>query len=175
MKPNALIVRPFDGLRRSIVGEVDLPIKIGSYTFFVTFYVMDIHPAYSCLLGRPWIYAAGAVTSILHQKLKFIISDKLVTIDGEEDVLFSQLSSFRYVEVDGEIHETPSQAFEIANVLMNPLNGRTSKKFELPMSSLKNAQTIIKAGHLEGWGRILELSINKNRSGLGYHPEQATQ
>ncbi|XP_050908890.1 uncharacterized protein LOC127122628 [Lathyrus oleraceus] len=175
MKPSALIVRAFDGSRRSVVGEVDLPIKIGPYTFFATFYVMDIHPAYSCLLGRPWIHAAGAVTSTLHQKLKFIISDKLVTIDGEEYILVSQLSSFRYVEVDGEIHETPFQAFEIANVLMNPLNGRASGKPELPMSSLKDAQTIIKAGHPEGWGRILELPVNKNRSGLGYHPEQATQ
>ncbi|XP_050920042.1 uncharacterized protein LOC127137643 [Lathyrus oleraceus] len=28
--------------------------------------VMDINPAYSCLLGRPWIHAAGAVASTLH-------------------------------------------------------------------------------------------------------------
>lgn len=175
MKPNMLIVRAFDGSCRSFVGEVDIPIKIGSYTFFVTFYVMDIHPAYSCLLGRPWIHPAGAVTSTLHKKLKFIINDKLVTIDGEEDILVSQISSFWYVEVDGEIHETPFQAFEIANMLMNPLNGRTSKKFELPMSSLKDAQTIIKAGHPKGWGRILELPVNKNRSGLGYHPMRTTQ
>lgn len=45
MKPNVLIVRLFDGSRRFIVREVDLPTKIGLYTFFVTFYVMDIHPA----------------------------------------------------------------------------------------------------------------------------------
>ncbi|XP_050896696.1 uncharacterized protein LOC127103487 [Lathyrus oleraceus] len=171
MKPSALIMRAFDGSRRSIIGEVDLPIKIGPYTFFATFYVMDIHPVYSCLLGRPWIHAAGTVTSTLHQKLKFIISDKLVTIDGEEDILVSQLSSFRYVEVDGDIYETPFQAFEIANVLMNPLKGRASGKSELSMSSLKDAQTIIKADHPEGWGRILELPVNKNMSGLGYHPE----
>lgn len=87
MKPSALIVRAFDDSLWSIIGEVDLPIKIGSYTFFVTFYVMDIHPAYSCLLGRPWIPAAGVVTSTLHQKLKFIINGKLITIDGEEDIL----------------------------------------------------------------------------------------
>lgn len=61
---------------------------------------MDINPAYSCLLGRPWIHADGAVTSTLHQRLKFLINDKLVIVCGEEDMLVSELSSFRYVETD---------------------------------------------------------------------------
>lgn len=107
MKPNMLIVQAFDGSRWSVVGEVDLTIKIGPYTFFVTFYVMDIHPAYSCLLGCPWIHAAGAVTSTIHQKLKFTINGKLITIDREEGILVIKLSSFQYVEVGGEIHVTP--------------------------------------------------------------------
>lgn len=53
MKPNELAVRSFDGSRRTVIGEVDLPIKIGPQTFFITFFVMDINPAYSCLLRRP--------------------------------------------------------------------------------------------------------------------------
>ena len=40
---------------------------------------MDIRPAYSCLLGRPWIHGAGAVTSTLHQKLKYPVKGKIVT------------------------------------------------------------------------------------------------
>ena len=40
-------------------GEVDIPIKVGTQTFNSTFYVMDIRPSYSCLLGRPWIHNAG--------------------------------------------------------------------------------------------------------------------
>lgn len=93
MKPSALIVRAFDGSRRSVIGEVDLPIEIGSYTFFVTFYVMDIHPTYSCLLGHPRIHATGAITSTFHQKLKCIINGKLITIDGEEDILVTNYPS----------------------------------------------------------------------------------
>lgn len=57
MKPSELMVRSFDGSRRTVIGEVDMPMKIGPYTFFITFFVMDIHPAYSCLLGRPWIHS----------------------------------------------------------------------------------------------------------------------
>jgi hypothetical protein len=45
---------------------------------------MDIHPAYSYLLGRPWIHEAGIVTSILHQKLKFVKNGKLMIVGGEK-------------------------------------------------------------------------------------------
>lgn len=83
MKPSTLVVRSFDGSRRTLGGEVDLPIKVRPYTLFTTFFVMDIFLAYSCLLGRPWIHSAGTVTSTLHQKLKFIVNGKMITIDGE--------------------------------------------------------------------------------------------
>lgn len=99
MKHNSLIVREFDGSRRTVIGEVDLPMKIGPHVFFINFYMMDIYPAYSCLLGRPWIHSAGAITSTLHQRLKFMIGSKPVVLEVEEDIAVSHLASFRYVEV----------------------------------------------------------------------------
>lgn len=75
-------------------------------------------------------------------------------------MLANHLSSFRYTEVGGEIHKTPFQAFEIANVIMDSLHNGGSKKSELPMSFLKDAKTVIEAGHPEGWGRVLDLAVN---------------
>nr|XP_012574207.1 uncharacterized protein LOC105852605 [Cicer arietinum] len=72
MRPSPMVVRAFDGSRREVMGEIDLPIQIGPVTFEITFHVMDIVPAYSCLLGRPWIHSAGVVPSTLHQKLKYM-------------------------------------------------------------------------------------------------------
>jgi hypothetical protein len=92
------LVKAFDGSRKDVLGEVDLPITIGPETFQITFQVMDINASYSCLLGRPWIHDAGAVTSTLHQKLKFVRNGKLVTVHGEEAYLVSQVSSFSCVE-----------------------------------------------------------------------------
>ncbi|XP_050915375.1 uncharacterized protein LOC127130402 [Lathyrus oleraceus] len=117
MKPSTLIIKAFDGSRRAVIGEVDLPTKIGPTIFNITFQVMDIHPGYSCILGRPWIHSAGAVTSTLHQKLKFITNDKMIVVGGEEDILVSHLTSFRYIEVDGEITETPFQSLEVVNMM----------------------------------------------------------
>ena len=95
-----------------VYGEVDIPIRVGSQVFDSKFYVMDIRPSYSCLLGRPWIHNAGAVTSTLHQKLKYPVRGKIVTVQGEEEYMVSHLNSFRYVEMDEEFIETPFQHFE---------------------------------------------------------------
>ncbi len=46
---------------------------------------MEISGVFSLMLGRPWLHAAGAVPSSLHQKLKFIVENRLVTVDGEDD------------------------------------------------------------------------------------------
>ena len=48
LKPSSMVVRPFDGSRWEVRGEIDLLVQIGPHTCQVTFQVMDINPAYSC-------------------------------------------------------------------------------------------------------------------------------
>ena len=79
LKPNNIVVRAFDGSKRMVHGEVDIPIKVGTQTFDSTFYVMNIRPSYSCLLGRPRIHGVGAVTSTQHQMLKYPFNGKIIT------------------------------------------------------------------------------------------------
>lgn len=43
------------------------------------------------------------------------------------------------------------------------------------MALWKDTKTIIQVGHPEGRGRVLELSVNKDRFGLGFHSYQLTQ
>lgn len=66
MISGGVIVTAFDCSKKTIIGEVVLPMTIGPHTFQITFQVMDIHASYSCLLGRPWIHEAMAVTSTLY-------------------------------------------------------------------------------------------------------------
>lgn len=91
MRFSGVVVKASDGSRKTVIGEVDLQIKIGPCLFQITFHVMDIHPAYSCLLGHPWIHEAGEVTSTLHQRLKFVENGKLVLVGGEQTMLVSHL------------------------------------------------------------------------------------
>src|ERR1043165_9302814 len=118
LKPSDIIVRDFDGSKRTVLGELTLPVKVDSQTFDSTFFVMDIRPAYSCLLGRPWIHGTGAVPSTLHQKLKYPVKGKVVTVCGEEEYMVSHLQSFRYIKIEGEFVETPCQVFEVVPRVM---------------------------------------------------------
>ena len=103
MRYSGVIVKAFDGSCKTVIGKVDLPVKIGLNDFQITFQVMDIHPAYSCFLGRPWIHEARTVTSTLHQKLKFVKNGKLIIIGVEKALLVTYLSSFSYVKAEDEI------------------------------------------------------------------------
>ena len=130
---------------------------------------MDIRPSYTCLLGRLWIHVAGAVTSTLHQRLKFIVQDKVVIIGGEEDVVINNVTSFRYVEVDGEVHETPFQALEIVSVDRVPTMLENTQKYGVPLVSLRDAKAIVESGVSNGdWGKVIEVREKQDKSGLGF-------
>ncbi|GAU10261.1 hypothetical protein TSUD_418820, partial [Trifolium subterraneum] len=131
---------------------------------------MDINPTYSCLLGRPWIHDAGAVTSTLHQKLKFITGDKMIVVSGQEDMMVSHLSSFRYIEADEEATEVPFQALEIASVMMLKSDHSHHKRKGSAMSSWKAMKEALEEGSLEGWGRLPDVLEKKDRFGLRYQP-----
>nr|KYP40594.1 hypothetical protein KK1_038078 [Cajanus cajan] len=51
---------------------------------------MDITHAYSFLMGRPWIHRAKAIPSTLHQKVKFVVNDKLIIVQAEDDMLINK-------------------------------------------------------------------------------------
>lgn len=111
MKACTLVVRAFYGSKRIVIGKVDLPIMVGTYKFIITFQVMDINPTYCYLIGWPWIHAAGDITFNLHQRLKFIVDDKMIVVEGDEDMFISHLSSLLYIEAYRETLEIPFQDY----------------------------------------------------------------
>ena len=51
LRPTSMVVQAFDGSRWDVRGEIDLPIQIGLHICQISFQVMDMNLAYSCLLG----------------------------------------------------------------------------------------------------------------------------
>ncbi|KAI5398353.1 hypothetical protein KIW84_063949 [Lathyrus oleraceus] len=158
MRQSGVVVKAFDGSRKTVIEEVELTVKIGPSDFQITFQVTDIHPSYSCLLGRPWIHEAGAVTSTLHQKLKFVKNKKLVVVGGEKALLVSHLSSFSYIDVEDEVG-TSFQALSIAE---------PSKKGTSSFASYNDAKLAIEHGTTTGLGQMIKIEYNKSRAGIGY-------
>lgn len=170
LRHNDLIVWAFDGSRRAIFGEVTLPVKIGPHVFGAIFFVMNIQLSYCCLLGHLWIHGAGAVTSTLHQKMKFSSGSKIVTMCGEEEYMVSHLTSYQYIEVEGEVHETQFQAFEAVQMIKTSRS--KDKRLAVSMSSFKDAIAVVENAHPEGWGHVLDLPFKYDKLGIGFSNSQ---
>ncbi|PKI40554.1 hypothetical protein CRG98_039069, partial [Punica granatum] len=70
----------------------------------------------SLLLGRPWIHSAGAILSSLHQKLKFIVEERIITVKGEEDYAIYKETAVPYISV-GNDENLPFHSFETISVI----------------------------------------------------------
>jgi len=121
VKPSTMMARAYDGSPRQIIGTLEVELYVGPQMFLVTLQVMDINPSYSMLLGRPWIHAAGVITSSLHQCLKYIMNMMLVTVKAEKTISMIKNIAIPFIEVadckDGNVH-----AFEIVNTDWVPEN-----------------------------------------------------
>ena len=74
---------------------------------------MDINLSYNCLLGRPWIHMASAVPSTLHQKVKFVMEESLITVATEEDMVAMTTVTTPYVEVKKDSTECSFRPFKV--------------------------------------------------------------
>ncbi|KAL5133311.1 Ribonuclease HI [Glycine soja] len=179
LKPSSMVVRAFDGTRREVRGEIDLPVQIGPHTYQVTFQIMDTNPAYNCLLGCPWIHSVGVVPFTLHQKLKFVVEGHLVIVLGEEDILVSCSSSMPYVEAMEESLETAFQSFEVVSIAsVDSFSGQPC----LSDTTMMVARVMLRNGYEPGMGlgknnggrtSLISTRGNRGKFGLGYKPTQA--
>ena len=65
----------FDGKAIIPKGQIRLPIQAGSEVVEVNFIVVNTYSPYTAIVGRPWLYALGALSSTLHQKVKYLSGD----------------------------------------------------------------------------------------------------
>ena len=59
------------------------------------------------LLGRLWIHSTRVIPSSLHQKIKYIMDENLVTIHVKESLLVTKNPLVPYIEVSEDVIETP--------------------------------------------------------------------
>ena len=83
MRKTHLVVHAFNGTRKEVIRKMELSIQIGPCIFNIDFQVMDINPSYNCLLGRPWIHMTELIPSTLHQKVKVVVEEQLISAAAE--------------------------------------------------------------------------------------------
>ena len=63
-------------------GQIRLPVQIGLETVEVDFIVVDAYSPYTAIVARPWLHTLGAVSSTLHQKIKYLFGGKIEEVLG---------------------------------------------------------------------------------------------
>ena len=50
----------------------------------VDFIVVDAYSPYTAIVARPWLHALGAVSSTLHQKVKYLSEGRVKEVIGDQ-------------------------------------------------------------------------------------------
>ena len=67
-------------------GQIRLPVQVGTDVVEVDFIVVDVFSPYTAIMGRPWLHTLGAVSSTLHQKVKYPSGDQVFEIVRSQSV-----------------------------------------------------------------------------------------
>ena len=65
-------------------GQIILPMQTGSEVVEVDFIVVDAYSPYTAIVARPWLHTLGAVSSTLHQKVKYPSEGQIEEILGDQ-------------------------------------------------------------------------------------------
>ena len=65
-------------------GQIRLLVQTGSEMVEVDFIVVDAYSPYTAIVARPWLHTLGAVSSTLHQKIKYPSGGKIEEILGDQ-------------------------------------------------------------------------------------------
>ena len=65
-------------------GQIRLPVQTDSEMMEVDFIVVDAYSPYTAIVARPWFHTLGAVSSTLHQKIKYPSGGKIEEILGDQ-------------------------------------------------------------------------------------------
>ena len=74
----------FEGRLVTPKGLIRLPVQTGTDVVEVDFIVVDVFSPYTAIMGRPWLHTLKAVSSTLHQKVKYPSGDQVLEIVGSQ-------------------------------------------------------------------------------------------
>ena len=76
----------FEGKTVIPKGQIRLPIQTDSKIVEVDFIVVDSYSPYIAIVARPWLHTLGAISSTLHQKVKYPSEGLVKEILGNQSV-----------------------------------------------------------------------------------------
>ncbi|XP_019262922.1 PREDICTED: uncharacterized protein LOC109240708 [Nicotiana attenuata] len=175
---HSICVRGFDGGGKDSVRDIVPELTIGPVEFTMEFQVLNVAVSYNLLLGRPWIHAAKAVLSTLHQMVKFEWDRQEIVVHGEDGLCAQNDSIIPFIEVEDDKGPWVYQVFGAVSVENIP-EGECVPVPKVAAASVMVASEMLKNGFVPGKGLgaslqgiVQPVSLPKNLDtfGLGFKP-----
>ena len=83
-------------------GQIRLPVQVGIDVVEVDFIVVDAFSPYTAIMGKPWLHTLGAVSSTLHQKVKYPSRDQVLEIVGSQSMVRQYLVAAIQYKLEGD-------------------------------------------------------------------------
>ena len=87
MDPDFIYNSPLVSFEGKVIipkGQIRLPVQTGLETMEVDFIVADAYSPYTAIIARPWLHTLGAISSTLHQKIKYPSGGKIEEVLGDQ-------------------------------------------------------------------------------------------
>ena len=72
----------------------------------VNFIVVDAFSLYTAIMGRPWLHTLGAISSTLHQKVKYPSGGQVLEILGSQSIARQCLVAAIQHRLEAEVSTT---------------------------------------------------------------------
>ncbi|XP_077251836.1 uncharacterized protein LOC143891069 [Tasmannia lanceolata] len=176
--PSEQGILAYDGTRRDVIGTLATEIQIGGEDFDIEFQVLDIKASFLLLLGRLWLHKVGVIPSTLHQKLKFIHNNKVVTVKGDPDLEIAQISQ---EPIAGKADDVSLTSFSLEVSVISMEEAMGEEVFFLTSTNSNIVRMIRKQGYIPGAGLgkyhqgFTEWHVFRTFNGLfglGYEPTE---
>ena len=76
----------FEGKMVVPKGQIRLPMQASIDVVEMDFIVVDAFSPYAAIMGKPWLHSLGAISSTLHQKVKYPFEDQVLEIVGSQSM-----------------------------------------------------------------------------------------
>lgn len=108
---NGMMVHAFDGTKTAALGGIDLKVTIRPCEFKIPFVVVNIPTLFKLLLARIWIRTVGDIPSSLHQKVKVISGNNLISAIAEEDLIVPSCTLVSFIKAHQTNHASRYHSF----------------------------------------------------------------
>ncbi|XP_077215620.1 uncharacterized protein LOC143850238 [Tasmannia lanceolata] len=160
--PSEQGILAYDGMRRDVIRTLATEILIGGEIFEVESQVLDIKASFLLLLGRPWLHKVGDIPSSLHQKLKFIRNNRVITVKADPDLEVGQISQVGTSEKKGDVSLTGF------SVEVTAISFEKAMNEEIMFLTSTNPQVV---KMMRGQGYIPGAGLGRNHQGIVEWPE----